>query len=1010
MKQRSIFLVVLAFISCGILSAVNVSFTPGTQVWNIALKDISISNTVESKVCNFQVDRDFNSTFTVLDTILSKMCLVESKSEFFLTRLDKLEDNVTLDLSKACIIENNLSIIQLNLLSLDTNGTFTVLDSLKQIICSKIELLNVSLENVQTNIIGLTQEELDHAATIASQLEVLNGEVMSINSILDTLNFDLKLNTACSLLDVIDGCLQTVESKVGLLDGVIPTGFAGTFTALDFNLAKACTIESLVDLLSASFIIDLSEVFSALAELNEKICTIDSKVDDIDILTILSSVDLLDSKLDPLISKLSVLESEIDVLESKGDAAAGNPFFSLIDNAIQILDQDCSILEELNNNQMLEKSCTIESNLDVVTTELPIQQSKLEVIDQELQTITSKICTVKMGNIAISKLCLVDSKLDVELNSSLTIESIIDSFIVSEGNIDVLDDLGQTIFSKLCIVDTQVATICSKLDALRSEFQTVDSKLDVIIPNAQSNLDGVITIESRIDSIAEQLVTDALISKLCLIEDQVCTIASSLDIMGPLIGMLNMQAQELIDDFQETWTVLQVIENKLCNAEAIFGAVSDKLINPFEDDLSGVFTAIEAVEQKARTVDVKVNIYESLTDAIDDIDFSGVFTVLDAISMKVCTIASRVDVVDTAIDAIIDCLGTGITVEDIGTTGFTITQPGRYYLADSVMYDPTAANAAITISADNVFLDLNNKSIEQVDTLSGVDGIEILDNSTNITVANGTIRTPFRHGIFIGTGCIYITLKNIQIIDVQAQRGVFVQNNSRYIFMENVSVSNFNDSNNEGIFLDGTGANPITDVFIKDSVSLGNDNNGVYLNHCVRANLTNILSASNGQRGFFLQNTGVTEDAFFVIKNCKALENGTTQDGFRLENIDKSVMMNCVSQLNAQEGVFLQNVSETVFMFNNFSNNGRAGIRFAGGNSDTCYFAFNTMLVNAADNLFEAATNGPNTILGNFAFGAGSGENYDINGLSDLTNKTSVITQTTSLGDRPTEWTNIDMN
>jgi len=281
MKQRSILLGVVAITLFQLSYPTGLSISPGNRVWENAADNVDITNTIASKVCNLTIITDLSGTFTVLDRVLSKMCIVASKADLLSTQIDATELNFNLDLSKASVIEDNLNLIQLNLESLDFAGTFTALDGLKQTICSKIELLNNQLSIVQTDITDLTATEIDHAATIASKLEVLDQEVVSINSILDNLNFDLKLNTACSLLDIIDSCLQTVESKVDLLDDPITTGFAGTFTALDVNLAKACTIESLVDAIVISFTADLSETFSALNALQQKVCTIGSKVDNL---------------------------------------------------------------------------------------------------------------------------------------------------------------------------------------------------------------------------------------------------------------------------------------------------------------------------------------------------------------------------------------------------------------------------------------------------------------------------------------------------------------------------------------------------------------------------------------------------------------------------------------------------------------------------------------------------------------------------------------------------------
>ena len=994
MKHRLVVISML-IISFQLLYPVGLPTSPGKRDWENAADNVDITNTIVSKVCNLTITTDLSGTFTVLDAILSKMCIVASKAELLSTQIDVTEFNFNLDLSKACAIEDSLNLIQLNLELLDSTGTFTALDGLKQTVCSKIELLNNQLSAVQINITDLTSTELDHAATVASQLEVLTGEVMSINSILDVLNFDLKLNTACSLLEVIDGCLQTVESKVDLLDGIIPTGFVGTFTALDLNLAKACTIESLIDtVVSVSFVADLSNTFSALNELQQKVCTIESKVDNLDMsaMSVESDIDILDSKLELVILKLCIVES-------KTDAANTSICFSLLDNAIQLLGQECLILEELNNNQMLEKSCTIESNLDAITTQLLTQESKLEVIDRELQTITSKICTVEMDNIAMSKLCLVDSKLDVEQNTALTIESLIDSIDSRLEEIEITLDKGQTILSKVCVVEQTTSLICSKLDALHSELQTIDSKLAVISPVAQSNLDGLITIESRIDNVSfDQLVTNTLISKLCLIEDQVCTVASSVDLLESLVSVLNMQAQELIEDFQETWTILQVIEDKLCTSESVLDGASNTLQVTLDQlDFSGVFTAIEAICQKEITVDGKVNTYESLTDAIVDIDFSGVFTVLEVIQSKICLADDLVQTISAGLEDVSDCLGFPIFNADLP---LAISIPGRYYLAEDIDYAGTSD--AITISTDDVFIDLNGYTLNYTGVTADVDGITI-GALTNIQVTNGSITNFTGDTIEVANSSSSIILSNIQTIpgDITfgTSRNVVVRNisleaptgQSTGILLagsHNVKIahSKFFDMNTDIELSGGSLANIfITDcTFKKPRTTSGFGNNVIGINGTPTNLICQNLLAIGGRIGF---NHNTNDGEGFYILN--SIFSNFSMNGIRLKGRENVIMNN--SCINSNVGIFIETSTVT----------------------RDSYIAFNQFIENGT-NVFEENTSDANTYLGNFAFnstavGDPNNTNYRIEGGSDITRKFVTVSQTSSFSDRPTEWHNINM-
>ncbi len=1437
--KRSVAIALLLVVFClyNVSYSIGIVPSPGTRVWDIARQDNMISNTIESKVSELTVD--FTGTFTVLDIVLSKVSLTEGQATTLESQLNDLQVDFAIDLSKVCAIENNLNTIQLNLESIDTAGTFTALDALKQTVCSKIELLNNQLNEVQSDITDLTVTEIDHAATIASQLDVLDQEVVSINSILDIVNFDFQFNTACSVLDLIDGCLQTVESKVDLLEAPVEIGFAGTFTALDSNLQKACTIESLVDAIPMSFMADLSGTFSALNQLQQKICTIDSKVDEIDmsIMSVESDVDILDTTLDSVVSKLCILESKTSMMVDGSS-------FSLFDNAIQELDQECSILEILNNNILLEKACTIESNIDVVTHELLTQESRLDIIDQDVQTVASKVCAIQMDDTAISKLCLVDSKLDIEFDAALTIESLIDVIDMQaqtvDSKIDLLISQEDLLESKLCDIEAATMIICSNLDLLLSNLDITESKLDLLIGpapgslcldfgtgglvstdfpgggpdganavvlqpdgkiiavgNAQSggnnefglarynsdgsldatfgtgglvttgfpgggpdeanaavlqpdgkiiaagqarmggnnefalarynsdgsldptfgtgglvttdlasgnndfanavvlqpdgkiiaagqarvvnnesfglaryNSDGsldstfgtggivITTISGGIDRAnavvlqpdgkiiavgqarvggnndfallrynsdgsldatfgtgglvttgfpgggpdeanaavlqpdgkiiavgranvmgnnnfalarynsdgsldgtfgtgglvttafsalsdfanavvlqpdgkiiavgqgrpggdpdfalarynsngsldstfgtgglvttdffggidlanaallqsdgkiiavgsadvggntnfalacyesgllpiwfvkqevellcdqLEKISTPTLVSKICLIEDQVCTIESTLDVVGPLIGMLNMQAQELMGDFQETWTILQVIEDKICISESLLDdaqTILDQL------DLSGAFTPIEAIDQKAFIVDGEVNTYESLVDALD-VDFSGVFTALGAIESKICLADDFVQSISAGLEIVQDALGIPIFQSDLGTTGFVVPAPGRYYLAEDIVFTPTAAfTAAIFIDGiDDVTIDLNDRVLELSDTATTNigHGISVV-NADNIRVLNGTVNN-FADNLVDFVNCTNVIASGLNVLNAQSKGG-FV--------------------NTIGISLDR-----FRNVVVKDCVAKDGQFAGVMLSSrastvIARNALLKNIYADRAATTFFgrgvgtLQEgaTGLSDQVFnvciqdvravnnsphgilcylnsnYAILNCAANNNSI---GIRLLGLhpnfglaNNADIKGCVANDNLNRGIMIGTTNGSAafnnctVMHNTAIGNASNGILLdregSGPPVRNNYIAFNNAIENSV-NIVEDTSTGANTYLGNFAFnstavGDPDNANYTISGGSDITRKFVTVSQTSSFTDRPTEWHNINM-
>ena len=91
------------------------------------------------------------------------------------------------------------------------------------------------------------------------------------------------------------------------------------------------------------------------------------------------------------------------------------------------------------------------------------------------------------------------------------------------------------------------------------------------------------------------------------------------------------------------------------------------------------------------------------------------------------------------------------------TSAQTISSPGFYGLCNDIA-------GAITIDANNVTLDLNNRVVEQ--------GIEITSGRSAITLFNGTVRGTL-DGIKVNSGCSDITISHVNAEN--ATRGIFFE-------------------------------------------------------------------------------------------------------------------------------------------------------------------------------------------------------------------------------------------
>ena len=104
-----------------------------------------------------------------------------------------------------------------------------------------------------------------------------------------------------------------------------------------------------------------------------------------------------------------------------------------------------------------------------------------------------------------------------------------------------------------------------------------------------------------------------------------------------------------------------------------------------------------------------------------------------------------------AIEKKLDCqkFVTPIFKKDIP---YHITKPGQYCLAEDSVFTPTSSGTqAIQISASNVTLDLNDKTLSNGDlskTFVNVNGIFIDANQSNITIKRGTVTGFSQAGIF----------------------------------------------------------------------------------------------------------------------------------------------------------------------------------------------------------------------------------------------------------------------
>jgi len=284
---------------------------------------------------------------------------------------------------------------------------------------------------------------------------------------------------------------------------------------------------------------------------------------------------------------------------------------------------------------------------------------------------------------------------------------------------------------------------------------------------------------------------------------------------------------------------------------------------------------------------------------------------------------------------------------------YTITQPGKYCLAESVLF---TTGIAIDIQSSDVTLDLNNR-IMRATTNVGTTGINIgsfeavtvrngtIDNNeegiisagSGVRIGNITVQNSRSRGIDItgGTGSVITDCLIRDVISVSGGSGIHeaaaainncfinckVDNSNFYGFLIEGEESLFEkcvatDSNSTGFSVLGG------NIILKACDAMGNttgfslsgDNNTAQDCQALDNNigftlggnnntLNNCESVENSSRGFIISGNDNK------LKNCEAVENSS--DGFLIEG-EFALIKNCQAVTNGQHGFYITGDRSTV--------------------------------------------------------------------------------------------------
>jgi hypothetical protein len=224
-----------------------------------------------------------------------------------------------------------------------------------------------------------------------------------------------------------------------------------------------------------------------------------------------------------------------------------------------------------------------------------------------------------------------------------------------------------------------------------------------------------------------------------------------------------------------------------------------------------------------------------------------------------------------------------------------LNSTASYVLTSNLMVPDPNVNA-ITISADNVTLDLNGHALIGPGSGTGT-GIYAIDKK-NITVRNGTIRGFGYEGIYIHGSTANNRVKDISAYD----------NGRNGIEVLYATITNCTSSSNGALGIkatystitgcmayDNSGLEGIWGKYstINSCTAISNEHNGIggYNSTVTNCTAYNNLCSSSNQSGIYAINSSVT--------NSTSYDNGKT--GF---DLTYATLINCTANSNGSDGIY----------------------------------------------------------------------------------------------------------
>jgi len=433
----------------------------------------------------------------------------------------------------------------------------------------------------------------------------------------------------------------------------------------------------------------------------------------------------------------------------------------------------------------------------------------------------------------------------------------------------------QTLQSKINQCCEEQANCCAELIADFEQTFSILTEINQSFSSFNETVAILIEATNTLTSVVIEIVNTAtsLVETLSVIQETTATLTIVInDGFNGTFTALNECCSNITNDFNETWTILAALNTTLTaiinnNAtttlinngfNGTFTALNEccnNITNDFNETwtilragFDATFSSLQDIKNTITACCENITREFQETWTILNAGFNGTYSVLDDLK---ATVSTDFNQTWTQLNQILQnqgCVATIITAAQVGTTGYTINQPGTYILADNILFAPAiAGSSAITINASNVTLDLGCYGITQINATADVNGIEV-NAQSNVNILNGSISSMTGDGIFVAAGSSNISVLTVSILTSQ-----------------------------RGVVIDGTSGSPTTDYDITGLELLGNTtaitlnfaNNGDISDCLVRnsasAGLELVSSYSNKIIGCSIENTGTRNGSVFGV-------------------------------------------------------------------------------------------------------------------------------------------------